>query len=266
MFKLIFSPKKAERHPFEIFFLAIVYSSLSILFAAWIFPGYASIAMIFLTVFSCLYLIQSGIKIEELKESYKSEKSLLKEHSKLVLLILSLFLGFTVSFTFWSFILSPEKISHLFSFQETTVEGIRAAIAGSFSSPEAFLAILFNNLKVLLISLVFAIFYGAGAMYILVWNASVMGFVIGNLARNTLGVTSLPISFAKYFAHGIPEMIAYLITAVAGGLIYVAIWRGDIMSEKKRKKLFFDVLVLVAISLFILILAGLIEVYISPYI
>ncbi len=266
MLRLIFNPKKAERHPLEVFFLAIVYSSFSILFAIWIFPNYASIAMIFLTVFSCLYLIQRATNIEEKKEISRPEKSLLKEHSKLISLLFFLFLGFTVSFTLWSFLLPVEKASSLFSFQETTVQGIRAAIVGSFSSSSTFMAILFNNLKVLLISLIFAVFYGAGAMYVLVWNASVMGFVIGTLARNTFGISALPISFAKYFIHGIPEMLAYLVTALAGGLIYSAIWRGNLRTEERKKKLMIDVLILVAASIFILIIAGLIEIYISPYI
>ncbi|MFH1326573.1 MAG: stage II sporulation protein M [archaeon] len=268
MFKILFNPQKAKKHPFETFFLGFLYSSFSILFALWIFPNYSSIAMIFLTVFSCLYLIQSATKIEEEKEvKSKSEKSILKEHSKLISLLFFLFLGFTIAFTFWSFILPAAKVSSIFSMQKSVVDGIRAAFAtGSFSSSGNFLIILINNLKVLLTSLVFAFFYGAGAIYVLVWNASVMGFVIGNLAKSTFGITALPIAFTKYFLHGIPEMIAYLIIALAGGLLYVAFWKGHFKKPKKRKKIIIDVLTLTIIAIIILILAALIEVYISPLI
>jgi len=268
MFKFIFNPQKAKKHPFETFFLGFIFSSFSMLFALWIFPNYASVAMIFLTVFSCLYLIQSAIKIEEEKEvKAKSEKSILKEHSKLISLLFFLFLGFTVAFTFWSFILPAAKVSSIFSIQKSIVEGIRATLAtGSFSSSGSLFIILINNLKVLLTSLVFAFFYGAGAIYVLVWNASVMGFVIGNLAKSTFGIAALPIAFTKYFLHGIPEMIAYLIIAVAGGLLYVAFWKGDFKKPKKRKKILTDVVILIAISIIILIIAALIEVFISPFI
>lgn len=268
MFRLIFNPQKAERHPFEIFVLAIIYSSLSILFSLWVFPEYASTAFVFLTTFSTLYLIQSAIKIEEEKETvFKKEIWLLKEHSRLILLMLFLFLGFTVSFTAWSFFLPSDSVADLFAMQDSTVEGIKAAIAtGSFSYASSYFPILINNIKVMLVSLIFAIFYGAGAIYVLVWNASVMGLVIGNLAKNSLGLISLPIAFTKFFLHGIPEMIAYFTTALAGGLIYVAIWKGDFKDKTKRKKILLDVLILVGISIAILIIAGLIEVFISPYI
>ncbi len=267
MFKLIFNPQKAKRHPFETMFLGFFYSSLSILFSLWIFPEYSSIAMIFLTVFSCLYLIQSAIKIEEEKEKEsKEEKWLLKEHSKLLYLLLSIFIGFTISFTLWSFVLPSEKVSEIFNFQKIIVEGIQTAIStGSFSNSGAFISIMTNNIKVLVISLIFAFFYGAGAIYVLVWNASVMGFVIGNLAKNTFGIAALPIAFTKYFIHGIPEMIAYLTVAVAGGIIYVAFWKGDFSKKGKKKKIFLDVLILIGAALILLMIAGLIEVFVSPY-
>lgn len=268
MFKILLDPKRAIKHPWGIFAIAIVYSSISILFSIWVFTDYASIAMIFLTVFSCLYLVQRSIKLEEEKESvFASEKWLLKEHAKIVKLLLFLFLGFTVSFTIWSFALPTQQVATMFAFQESTIQGIKATIAtGNFGSPQAFLPILTNNIKVLVISLIFAFFYGAGALYVLVWNASVMGLVIGNLAKNSLGIVSLPIAFTKYFIHGIPEMIAYFTTAVAGGILYIATIKGDFTQKETRNKIIKDVSILVGISVLILILSGLIEVFISPYI
>lgn len=268
MLKILFNTKKAQRHPFEIFFLGLIYSSISILFSLWVFSDYASIAFVFLTVFSCLYLIQASIRKEEEKDSkIKKETKILKEHSKLISLMLFLFLGFTVSFTLWSFFLPAEKTVEIFAFQDSAILGVKNAVAsGAFGSFDSFFPILLNNIKVLLVSLIFAIFYGAGAMYILVWNASVMGLVIGNLAKSTLGIVSLPIAFSKYFLHGIPEMIAYFITALAGGIIFVAIIKNDFKEKEKRKKISRDVLTLILLAIIILILAGLIEVFISPYI
>jgi len=268
MFDLLFSPRKAQRHPFEIFFIGIVYSSIAILFSLWVFPNYISIAFVFLTVFSCLYLVQGAIKIEEKKETkYKTEKWILKKHSKLVILILALFLGYIISFSIWSFALPLDKATQIFGFQKSTLEGIQSMIAtGSFDKMGAFSAILSNNIKVLIISLVFAIFFGAGAIYVLVWNASVMGFVIGDLARQTIGAAALPLAFTKYFIHGIPEMLAYLITALAGGILYSAMIRGDLTVSEKKKKIFLDILTLIIISIVLLVIAAVIETNISPYI
>jgi len=275
MFKLLFSPKRAERHPFEMMLIAIFYSSISIILSLWIFPEQASIVMVFFTVLSCIYVIQGAFKMEESKNKRRvGEEKLLKQHLKVLVFILFLFIGFVISFSFWTFILPAEKTAVIFSMQNSAVQNVRAAITGVSASivsghavsTNGFIPILLNNLKVLFVSLVFAFFFGAGAIFILAWNASVMGYVIGNLAKNTLGIMGMPIAFAKYFVHGIPEMFAYLTVALAGGIIYIAVWRGDFFNPERNKRMITDVIVLILISIFLLIVAALLEVYVSPFI
>jgi len=268
MFNILFNPKKAERHPFEMMLVGIFYSSLSILLSVWIFPEHSSLVMVFLTILSCLYIVQGAIRIEEDKEQdAKPEGWILKEHCRILFFLLFLFLGFVFSFAIWTFILPEGKVAVLFSLQASVVEGIKSIVAtGNATGGETFFIIFFNNFKVLLISLIFAFFYGAGAIFVLAWNASVMGFVIGSLARNTFGLVALPIAFTKYFLHGIPEMLAYLTTALAGGIIYIAILRGDFLKPGRIKRLIIDTSILIAISIFLLVIAALIEIYISPFI
>jgi len=267
MFNLLFNPKKAERHPIEMLLIGFFYSSVSILLSMWIFPEYSSLLMVFLTLLSCLYVVQGSIKLEESKEqSYNSEGFLLEEHFKVLYFFLFLFLGFVISFAFWTTVLSVEKVSVLFDFQSSVVQGVRSLTGtGNAIVNKSFFIILFNNFKVLLISLILAFFYGAGAIFVMVWNASVMGFVIGNLAKNAFGLLSLPVAFTKYFLHGIPEMLAYLTISLAGGIIYVSVARGDFFETGKAKKILLDVFVLFLISVLLLVIAALIEVYISPY-
>ena len=279
MLKILFSPKRAERHPLEMMLIAIVYSSIALWLSYFIFPQYATIVMVFFTVFSCIYVLQGAFKREEGKEKKNiREEKLLRSHLKLLVLMLSLFIGFVISFSIWAFImpyiLPSDQVALIFSSQNSAVENVRAAVmsvsgnsvSGNVVASNGLTPILMNNLKVLLVSLLFAFFFGAGAIFVLAWNASVMGFVIGNLARNTLGLIGMPIAFAKYFVHGIPEMLAYLTAALAGGIIYMAICRGDFMNPKINKKIIFDAVALFLISIFLLIVAALIEVYVSPYI
>jgi len=268
MYNLLFNPKKAERHPIEMMIVGFFYASLSILLSVWIFPEHSSLVMVFLTVLSCLYIVQGALRREEYNErDYKSEESVLKHHSKVLFFLLFLFFGFVFAFSFWTLVLPVEKVSVLFSMQESVVKGIREMVAtGNATSGEAFTIILVNNFKVLFISLIFAFFYGAGAIFILSWNASVMGFVIGDLARDTLGFVALPIAFTKYFLHGIPEMLSYLTAALAGGIIYVALWQGDLMKQGRLKRIVIDSLVLIFLSAVLLVVAAVIEVYISPLI
>lgn len=275
MFKILFSPKRAQRHPLEMMVIAIFYSSISIILSLWIFPGQSSLVMVFFTVLSCIYVVQGAFKIEETKEKRaKNEGWLLRQHFKLLLFLLFLFIGFVISFSVWTFVLPSEKAAVIFSVQDSAVLSVRSAItgisansaSGSIVSSNGLIPIILNNVKVLIVSLIFAFFFGAGAIFILVWNASIMGYVIGNLAKDTLGLIGIPIAFAKYFVHGIPEMLAYLTAALAGGMIYVSIWKGDFLNSERNKKLIIDVIALVLIAIFLLIIAALIEVYVSPLI
>ncbi len=268
MYNILFNPKKAERHPIEMMLIGFFYASLSILLSVWIFPEHSSLVMVFLTVLSCLYVVQGALRREESNElDYKEEGWVLRQHWKVLILFLFLFLGFVFAFSFWTLVLPVEKVSVIFNMQESVVEGIREMVTtGKVTSSEAFSIILINNLKVLFISLVFAFFYGAGAIFILSWNASVMGFVIGDLARDTLGFVALPVAFTKYFLHGIPEMFAYLTAALAGGIIYVALWKGDFAKQGRLKRLVIDSVVLIVLSILLLVVAALIEVYVSPLI
>lgn len=276
MFKILFNPEKAERHPFEMMFIAIFYSSLSIILSWQLFPEQASLFMVFLTVLSVIYVIQGAFKIEEIKNRKNlDERKLLKNHFRVLMLIVFLFIGFVVSFSFWSFIFSNETSEIIFSMQNSAVQSIRENIAsslkdtdvsGNFMSVKGLNPIIFNNLKVLFVSLLFALFFGAGAIFILVWNASIMGYVIGNFTKESFGIIGMPIAFTKYFIHGIPEMFAYITVALAGGILYVAFWRGDFVDPEKNKRIIIDTIVLILISIFFLILAAFLEVYVSPLI
>lgn len=261
----LFNPKKAKRHPLEMFFVGFFYTSLSALLSIWIFPEYASITSIFLTVLSSLYIVQGAIINEQKKESiYISEKKILKRHSKIILLLLYLFLGFLLAFFFWKMVLPENHADILYKMQESELDSIKS-ITGNATSISNFKIIIANNLRVLFISILFAIFYGAGVLFILAWNASIMGFVIAALIKDKFGFEALPLIFTKYYIHGIPEMISYFIGALAGGIIFVTIAKGDFKKEKV-KRIALDTAILLVISLAILIIAALIESYISPLI
>ena len=267
---ILLNPNKAERHPFEMMLVGFFYTSLSLWLALWVFPAYASIVMVFFTVLSCLYIVQGALINEESREeNVHSEGWILKQHAKLLLFFLFLFVGFLLAFVFWVVVLPNSTTAVLFEVQEDVVNDIQTisnditgnAIGGS----SAFTIILGNNLRVLFISLLFAVFYGAGAIFILVWNASVMGFVIGELARDTFGLVSLPVLFTKFFIHGIPEMLAYFVAALSGGIIFVSILRGDFRTGRIKRTVI-DTSVTLGISLALLIIAALLEVYVSPFI
>ncbi|MDA3836633.1 MAG: stage II sporulation protein M [Nanoarchaeota archaeon] len=266
MIDILFNAKKAERHPWEMMFIAIFYSSISILVGTWVFPEYTSLIAVFFTMASCLYVTQGAIKRESVKEGYFDEKHLLREHKKPLKLFLALFIGIVISFAFWTYVLPTETTSQIFSIQEGVFGQIKGSITGDAISNGGVLSIIVgNNLKVLLVSLIIALIYGAGAIFILTWNASIMGYVIGGIA-NQHGAISFPLAFTKYFLHGLPEMLSYFIVILAGGIIYTSVVKGELTQELKMRRVFLDVFILIGIAILLMLASAVVEVFISPLI
>jgi uncharacterized membrane protein SpoIIM required for sporulation len=123
----------------------------------------------------------------------------------------------------------------------------------------------------------FSFLYGAGAIFILMWNASVIGVAIGNFIRtnvaalaNQLGGITIggyfsvvSIGLFKYVIHGIPEILAYFVAALAGGIISIAIINHE-YSSRKFEHILLDAADLLLLSIAIIFIAGLLEVYVTP--
>ena len=65
MIESLVNPRNAEGHPFEMFFLGVVYTSVAIFLSLWIFRDYSSLVMVFLTVVASIPLVYTVIGIEE---------------------------------------------------------------------------------------------------------------------------------------------------------------------------------------------------------
>ncbi len=277
--ELLINPKKAERTPWEMFFLGLIYVSIAIILSIWIFGENIGLVMVFLTVLACTYLIQGTLKLEEKKdEKMSGEGTLLKEHVKALSFLMFLFLGFSVAFSLW-YIFTPIELNQkIFEMQISTINSINSNVSGYFTNPTTvFQKILINNLKVLFFSFIFAFFYGAGAIFILAWNAAVVGTAIGSFARNALGLLAKDMGFTaigsylsiyslsilKYLTHGWLEILAYFTAALAGGIISIAVLKHDFRSKEFRKVLV-DSFDLAIISIIIIVIAAAVEVYITP--
>jgi uncharacterized membrane protein SpoIIM required for sporulation len=123
------------------------------------------------------------------------------------------------------------------------------------------LGIFANNVKVLIVTLLFSLAFGAGAIFILVWNASVIAAAIGMFAKGHF--SGLTCGLFRYLIHGLPEISAYFVAALAGGILSVAIIRRDLDGERKWSILQ-DAIVLIIIALLILLVAAVMEVYLTP--
>ncbi|HIH17822.1 MAG TPA: hypothetical protein HA218_03265, partial [Nanoarchaeota archaeon] len=106
MLESLINPRKAERQPWEMFFVGSLYTVLSILLANWLFAGnpilreHVSIVIVFFVVMFSIPFMYYTIKIEEKKDlKMRTEGSILKEHGRALAAFMFLFFGFILSFS-----------------------------------------------------------------------------------------------------------------------------------------------------------------------
>lgn len=211
----------------------------------------------FLITIAMTPFMLSLMSYEEIKEEeiIKSKRNLgfFQRHGDILKIYTAFFCGMILSFSILYTIL-PDSISQkIFTDQINQINTIR----GNVASPGTFFKIITNNISVLLLSFALSFIFGAGAIFLLSWNASVLSTAIGTLAKQSGGIKSLPLAILPFFPHGSLEILAYFIGGIAGGLVSVSITR--------RKSLGFwfvvkDSLKLMVISVVLLIAAGLIEI------
>ena len=82
----LMNPLKAEKEPWEMFFIGFLYSSVAVILTLMIFERDMSLAFVFLTVLATVPIMYNTIKMEELKDiTIKSENRLLVEHGRALL-------------------------------------------------------------------------------------------------------------------------------------------------------------------------------------
>lgn len=256
-----------------------LYALIGLFLSYLVFKEIAGILMVFLVVMATIPMLYVTIKNEEeLDLKYDKEWTMLKEHTKVIIFLIFLFLGITTAFALAYVLLPQHVVDVIFSLQETAIKRvnntIQASLTGGAAKLDLFGKIFFNNINVLFFCLLFSLLYGTGAMFILTWNASVIAAAIGGAVKSELataaslvGFTSIShyfgaatFGFFRYMTHGVIEIAAYFVAGLAGGIISIALIKHNL----KENKVLVDALDLILISLGLLLVAGIVEVYITP--
>ncbi len=280
MLEALIKPKAAEKRPWKMFFIGLVYASLSLILVHFFFPndslsnGMTVVA--FCVMFSLPFMFYM-IKKEELEdENIEGFMGVWNMHSDAIYAFMWLFVGFVVAFSFWNIILgnsslldfqvetyckinSPGNVEKCMSLYSVT--GKTAEVTGSSTQQVRFGSILENNIYVMIFTLIFSLLFGAGAIFILIWNASVIAAAVGIFAKYQL--SDIPLGLARYMIHGFPEIAAYFVTALAGGIFGIGVIRHGI-KDKKFIRILENTVVLLFIAVLILVLAAVLEVYLTP--
>ncbi|MEM4755609.1 MAG: stage II sporulation protein M [Candidatus Woesearchaeota archaeon] len=281
----IILPYLKEKKNLGIIVSGIVITLIAGILAFLAFYEQASLSFVFLIVLGCVPFIYKTIIQEEKHDLIeKKELPLLKSHARIIGIYLLLFLGITLATTIL-YLLLPFALGNesnvVFAVQETTITTIRASAAylqtGYIAATDAFYNILANNLKVLLLCLIFSFLYGLGAVFIITWNATVLGVAIGQTISAGLAKISTQLGFyaiAQYFnvisysilryaVHGIFEIAGYFVIGLAGGIISVAVIRHD-FKPKYYPRILIDVVDLIAIAVGLIVLGAIIESFVTP--
>jgi uncharacterized membrane protein SpoIIM required for sporulation len=276
----IIIPSEMEKHPKRMLYIGFIYSTIGLFLGLFIFGKYASLAGIFLTTIPLIVIMYKAIELEEQKDlEIHEEFSLMKEHKYIFFFFMFLFIGMVLAYSFWFSILPSDTVEKAFGSQIETIESITGGninLEGYAHKAVAFETILINNFRVWFFCILFSFLYGGGAMFILAWNASVIGVAVGNTFRSIVSTytgvdkyemlrnyfTAFPLSLS-YMIHGIPEISAYFLGALGSGIISVAVIKHE-YNSKEFKHVLIDSVDLLLLSAILLVIAALIEVYITP--
>ena len=270
--------KEAEKKPFYVFLLGMLYASVAVFLSLWIFRAEASLILVFLMVLASLPLIYKTTNFEAKKSYDLTEDNLPRAHIDALKVFMYLFMGFTLALALWYIFLPSDTVNDLFASQMSTIKTINGNDAtGNVTSWTFLSTILMNNLKVLVLCMLFSFFFGAGALFILGWNASVISTAMGNFVRNGIANYATSVGFTKvgvyfqvfslallrYMTHGVFEILAYLVGGLAGGLISIAMINKHFEGDHFRV-IIKDAVDLMILAVMLVIIGGLIEVFITP--
>jgi uncharacterized membrane protein SpoIIM required for sporulation len=253
----LISLKTAIKQPAWMFIIGGVVSVISLFVAYFVFQTSVGMFTSLLVTITLTPLTLSLFRYDEEKE--EQEKDLdnmnfiqrLLFHKEVLVIYAAFFAGMIIVFSI-IYLLLPDAMSQkMFAQQIDQIDVIR----GKFLFIDTFMNIIKNNITVLILSFIFSFVFGAGAIFILSWNASVLATAIGMIAK-PYGFIGLPLGISTYIIHGSLEILAYFIAAIAGGLVSTAIMRRH---SEKFWIVIRDSFQLIAISAIILVLAGLIE-------
>ncbi len=249
----IISAKYARKQPSIIFFFSILISIISLFISYTVFKESTGLFTVVIISLAMVPFINRMLSYEERETEKTGEREgFFQRHGDVISAYGALFCGMVVAMSFVFILLPEEVVEGIFDEQIKEVN----LIQGHFTFGNQLLDIFSNNISVLMLSFLFSFLLGTGAILILGWNASVLSSAIGLLAKSFGGFRGLPVAILTFIPHGVFELTAYFIGAIAGGLISAALMR------KKSYRFWYivkDCMKLLIVSVVFLIIGAVVE-------
>ncbi|MCX8146873.1 MAG: stage II sporulation protein M [Candidatus Woesearchaeota archaeon] len=266
--------KWVEHRPYIAFLFGFCYTFVGYFIAEIFFKKYVSIAMLFLSTLLVVPSLIKLLEIEEKRESKYGLKNFFIEHKDVVEAYVFLFIGLFLGYVLLGSIISPAEFGNVFKFQKEFLEGqeglstnlVKDFMEKPFEpSIGHVIALVQNNVFVCIILFILSFFYGAGAIFLIILNASVFAsfiiMVAQYLAKN---ISSMVLMTSIFSVHMLPEVVGFLLAAISGGVVSKAVMREKI-SGKGFRNVIEDSLLLLIIGCVLIIIAAFLEVYATTY-
>jgi len=235
-------------------------------------PTFIGIATVLNTVILSCPIFSRLLEWEERVET-RRKLSFFKEHEKIIDFFIYYFIGVFVVF----FILASFNLQWVFAEEHLfggapSISEVREGLPPPPSLPDRIQisSIFRHNLYVMVLCFALSLLYGSGALLLIILNASIFASKLVEVIKIKLpesyGFLStfgfLGCNFGILFFHMLPEVGAYLVAAIAGGVLSKAIHKEKFLSKRFRLVIK-DSVILLGIAIAILVFAAIIEIKVS---
>ncbi|MFA6064689.1 MAG: hypothetical protein WCW44_00180 [archaeon] len=268
----IIGEKNIRKHPIFIFFLTILICAGSIFFADLLFPKHASVLSVAFITIGIVPLVFNVLSKEEAEESIcrRSSCTFFARHFNLIMLYVWIFVGVIFTFALYYAIvpdnakvsLFEEQVGSFCRISGACSNGVPISITGKASAfgldacksatsdvVSCTLFIFENNAGVLIFTVALSLLYGVGAIFIIVWNASILGVFFGETLLAGDLVKWLSMFQSMLIGHGPPELMGYVFGALAGAILSAMVAKGQLLTHDAQI-IIKDVIFLFVLALF----------------
>ena len=257
-----------QRRPYTAFVLGLVYTIIGSITGYLFFRDYLSISILFLITLLLLPSLMNLLTVGEEREKKEGFHRFIFNH--LDIFEVYLFLSLGVFFGYLLMIL----VLGFFGSNFNTVVGEQLGVLGNAITTQQIqdfhadrlahaLGIFFKNVGVATIFFVLSFFYGAGSIFLIVWNASIFSTFVSVTLRNiSQGVNHNFALLGAFSLYIIPEISGFLLAAIAGGVVSKAVVVEQFL-EAPFRNVVRDAFLLLLYSLLILLIAAFLEAYVG---
>jgi hypothetical protein len=191
-----------------------------------------------------IHYVRSMPKLES--ELQHGANALLKRHERELVVFWSIFLAAVVGM----YLMLPWTKD--FTFQEAFV----SSVSGNITNTAApFMQILLNNLQVLGFTFVIGFIAFSGLIFILLWNASIVVYVLSELSKSTAALHGI-----LYMSHGLLEIGGYILIGMVGSILAYRVDRRKNFNHEIDKIFIKDISLLALCAVLLIVIGAVIEV------